>query len=73
MEGEYSMSEATIFIKEATNEKDIQEVEYLINQLEGVERVLIDTVDGEVKVEFDDQVVSKEDILSILKDNHYQI
>ncbi|WP_077618449.1 hypothetical protein [Bacillus sinesaloumensis] len=67
------MSEATIFIKEATNEKDIQEVEYLINQLEGVERVLIDTVDGEVKVEFDDQVVSKEDILSILKDNHYQI
>lgn len=67
------MSEATILIKEATNAKQIQEVEYLINQLEGVERVLIDTADGEVKVEFDDQVVSKEDILSILKDNHYQI
>jgi copper chaperone CopZ len=66
-----SMSETTIFIKEATGEKQIQQIEQLINQMEGVERVLVDTDDGELKIEFDDRKVSKDEILSALEQNNY--
>jgi copper chaperone CopZ len=65
------MGEATIFIKEATGEKQIQQIEQLINQMEGVERVLVDTDDGELKIEFDDRKVSKDEILSALEQSNY--
>ena len=47
--------EETIFIKQATSEKPIQAIEQCLHELNGVERVLIDTDDGEVKIEFDEQ------------------
>ncbi|WP_045516060.1 heavy-metal-associated domain-containing protein [Neobacillus niacini] len=67
------MGEATIFIKEATGDKQIQQIEQLLNQIEGVERVLVDTNDGEVKIEFDEQKVSKDKILSTLEQNNYHV
>lgn len=41
------MAETTIFVKEATTDSIIQQIEQLLNQIDGVERVLIDTEDGE--------------------------
>ncbi|WP_449536472.1 heavy-metal-associated domain-containing protein [Ferdinandcohnia sp. Marseille-Q9671] len=67
------MGEATIYIKEVINHNEIQQIEQLINQMSGIERVLIDTNDGEVKIEFDDQKVSIEGILSTLKQHNYQV
>jgi copper chaperone CopZ len=67
----FFMGEATIFIKEASGERQIQQIEQLINQMEGVERVLVDTEDGELKIEFDDWKISKDDILSTLEQNNY--
>jgi copper chaperone CopZ len=67
------MSEQTIFIKEATSEPEIIKVEEILNQLSGIERVLIDTDDGEVKIEFDEMIISKERIITILIDNNFTI
>jgi len=67
------MSEETIFINEATSGEPIQIIERLLNELNGVERVLIDTEDGEVKVEFDDKKVSKERIIITLQQHDFSI
>ncbi|WP_026905902.1 metal ABC transporter ATPase [Paucisalibacillus globulus] len=67
------MSEQTIFIKEETSEPEIIKVEEILNQLSGIERVLIDTDDGEVKIEFDEKTISKERIITILIENNFTI
>ncbi|MDL4840377.1 heavy-metal-associated domain-containing protein [Aquibacillus rhizosphaerae] len=67
------MNEATIFVKEVTGSKQIQQIEQILNKMDGVERVLIDTDDGEVKVGFDEQKVSKEEIIINLEQNNYYV
>lgn len=67
------MAVETIFVNEATSEKPIQEIESLLNQLDGIERVLLDTTDGEVKVEFDDKKISIEQIVITLKQHNFHI
>ena len=67
------MSSHTIFIKEATSEPGILQVEEILNQLSGIERVLIDTNDGEVKIEFDEKTISKERIITTLIENNFTI
>ncbi|MBB3906544.1 heavy-metal-associated domain-containing protein [Anoxybacteroides rupiense] len=70
---EKSMSEATFFVTEAVSQQPIQQIEQLLNSLEGVERVLIDTADGEIKVEFDDKKISKEQMMITLQQHHFHI
>jgi copper chaperone CopZ len=67
------MSEQTIYIKEATSKPGIVKVEDILNQLHGIERVLVDTDDGEVRVEFDEKVISKERIVTTLIENNLTI
>ena len=67
------MSEQTIFIKEATSEQNIVKLEEILNKLNGIERVLVDTADGEVKVEFDDKAISKERIITTIMENNFTI
>jgi len=67
------MANTTIFVQEATTGPTIQSIEALLNELEGIERVLIDTDDGEVKVEFDDSKISKERIVITLQQHNFHI
>ncbi|WP_339215606.1 hypothetical protein [Ornithinibacillus sp. FSL M8-0202] len=67
------MSEQTFYIKEAISKQGIDKVEQILNPLHGVERVLVDTSDGEVKVEFDDKVISKERIVMTLVEHNLTI
>lgn len=67
------MAEETIFVSGATSEEPIQQVEQLLNQLDGVERVLVDTADGEVKIKFDDKRVSRERIVITLQQHNFKI
>jgi copper chaperone CopZ len=66
-----NMAETTIFVKEATTDSIIQQIEQLLNQIDGVERVLIDTEDGEVKLEFDTDKITEEEIASMLMEQNY--
>ncbi|WP_251028496.1 heavy-metal-associated domain-containing protein [Bacillus sp. ISL-18] len=52
----------TIYVKEAVNEQPIQSLESVLSQIEGIERALVDTADGEVKIEYNETQVSPEKI-----------
>jgi len=67
------MAESTIFVNEATSGQPIQQIEFLLQQLDGIERVLVDTDDGEVKVEFDDKLISRERIVITLQQHDFHI
>ncbi|MRH41436.1 hypothetical protein GH741_01955 [Aquibacillus halophilus] len=67
------MAEKTIYVREAVDGKPIQEIENILNQMNGIERVLIDTDDGEVKIEFDEEKVSTDQIISALKQHEFHL
>jgi copper chaperone CopZ len=52
----------TIYVKEAVNEQPIQSLESVLSQMDGIERALVDTADGEVKIEYNETQVSPEKI-----------
>ncbi|HAM79671.1 heavy-metal-associated domain-containing protein [Ornithinibacillus bavariensis] len=67
------MREYTLFVKEATKEPNIYRMEEILNQLTGVERVLVDTNDGEVKIEYDEKLLSEDTIVMTLIENNFTI
>ncbi|MFD1849314.1 heavy-metal-associated domain-containing protein [Oceanobacillus bengalensis] len=67
------MAETTFFVREATTEPGIQQIEALLNQYDGMERVLIDTDDGEIKIQFDDTKITPEHIATALMEQNYLI
>ena len=67
------MAKISIVINEEISEHSIQEVELLLSQLDGIERALLDTTDGEVKIEFDDKIISKEHIFLTMQQQGFQI
>lgn len=52
----------TIYVKDAVNERPIQSLESILSQMDGIERALVDTEDGEVKIEYNETQVSPEKI-----------
>lgn len=60
------MAETTIYLKKGTSPEIIQRAEQILNQLEGTERVLIDTSDGEIKLEYNGDVLAENKIISVL-------
>lgn len=67
------METITIFVKEATSEKPIQELEALVTAVEGVERALVDITDGEVKINFDSQQVSEKAIIEKVQQEGFHV
>ncbi|MGM8215580.1 heavy-metal-associated domain-containing protein [Bacillaceae bacterium W0354] len=67
------MAQGTVYIREAIEEKTIQEIEHILNALEGIERVLVDTDDGEVKIEFSEEIINKQAIIDTLKTYGYTV
>lgn len=48
-------------------------IEHILAGMKGVERVLVDTTDGEVKVEFDHTKISRERIAITLQQHNFNI
>ena len=56
------MANLTIYVKDAVKEQPIQSLESILSQMAGIERALVDTEDGEVKIEYNETQVSPEKI-----------
>ena len=54
------MKDMTIFIKEATREEPILELETILLKMDGVERALVDIDDGEVKITYNENQIDGE-------------
>lgn len=52
----------TIYIKEATTEKPIQSLEDILNEMSEIERSLVDVEEGEVKITYDENQISEDQI-----------
>lgn len=65
------MAEITFFVKEATTGQVIQQIEQILHEYDGMERVLIDTGDGELKIEFNDDIITGEQIATALMEQNY--
>ncbi|MFB3168419.1 heavy-metal-associated domain-containing protein [Neobacillus sp. 179-C4.2 HS] len=59
----------TLFIKEATSMLPIQTLETVLMQMDGVERALVDTEDGEVKISYNENQVAQEKIINRIQEH----
>ncbi len=60
------MEHLTLYI-EADSHVSIQEIESLLNNIEGIERALVDVSDGEVKIDYAPDQVSYDSIVQRLE------
>ncbi|MDC3416583.1 cation transporter [Aquibacillus salsiterrae] len=67
------MANGTVYIRQATDKHTIQHVESILHSLRGMERVLVDTDDGEVKIEYNADITTKEEIVDLLKKNNFDV
>ncbi|SET98811.1 hypothetical protein SAMN05421676_11348 [Salinibacillus kushneri] len=56
------MPHNTFFVEEAKAHENIQELEATLMNVAGIERVLVDPDDGEIKVEYDDTEIQLQEI-----------
>ncbi|HWO96243.1 MAG TPA: heavy metal-associated domain-containing protein [Bacillus sp. (in: firmicutes)] len=56
------MADTTIHVKEAKTEQAILTLESILVKMDGIERALVDMEDGEVKIEYDENQVTYEQI-----------
>lgn len=67
------METMTIHVKEATAEKPIQSLENILSEVPEIERALVDVEDGEVKISFDENQISKEQIIQRIQIEGFHI
>ncbi|MCP8970065.1 heavy-metal-associated domain-containing protein [Ectobacillus ponti] len=67
------MAEATLHVTDANSAESIQALEGILKDLHGVERALVDTSDGEVKIQYDDTLVSQERIVITLQQHGFHL
>ncbi|MCM3610115.1 heavy-metal-associated domain-containing protein [Planococcus sp. MERTA32b] len=67
------MQTMTVHIKEATAEKPIQSLEDILADVPEIERALIDVENGEVKITFDENQISEEQIVQRIQVEGFHI
>ncbi|MGD6966069.1 heavy-metal-associated domain-containing protein [Rossellomorea vietnamensis] len=63
------MDEMTLRVKEATDRTAIQNLENALLSLDGIERALVDTGDGEVKITYNNDKISRMEVEEIIQQN----
>ncbi|CEG21663.1 hypothetical protein BN1080_00576 [Planococcus massiliensis] len=63
----------TIYVKEATAENPIQALESVLMNMEEIERALVDTEEGEVKITYDEMQVGEDQIVKRIQLEGFQV
>lgn len=58
------MADTIIYVKEATNEQPIQTLETILVQMDGVEWTDVNMEDGEVRITYNENQVTEEQIIN---------
>jgi len=67
------ISEVTILMEETESEASNQQLEQVLNQVGGIDSVLIDAEHGKVKIRFDNTRISKERIIITLNQHDFHM
>ncbi|CAH0195197.1 hypothetical protein SRABI96_01772 [Peribacillus sp. Bi96] len=61
------MQTTTLYVKEATSEGPILNLESILLKTEGVERAIIDIDDGEIKIDHSEDMLSPDQIITLIE------
>jgi copper chaperone CopZ len=64
---------STFFLSSIQGEQDIQTLEQSLSKVPGIERVLMDTTDNEIKVEHDEKAIELKQIAEIISKRGFSI
>ncbi|GKW45700.1 heavy-metal-associated domain-containing protein [Planococcus sp. NCCP-2050] len=67
------MATMTIYVKEATAENPIQVLETMLMGMEEIERALVDTEEGEVKITYDDAQIGEDQIVKRIQLEGFEV
>ncbi|WP_456278371.1 heavy-metal-associated domain-containing protein [Bacillus sp. AK128] len=67
------MSISTFFLGRIEGEHDIQSLEQSLSRVPGIERVLMDTTDNEIKIEYDEKTIELRKIADIISKRGFSI
>ncbi|WP_110928891.1 heavy-metal-associated domain-containing protein [Bacillus massiliglaciei] len=62
------MKTATFYVKEATSEGPIQNLQMILLEIEGIQRAIVDVDDGEVKIDYSEAVLSQGRIINVIEE-----
>lgn len=62
------MENMTVYDKNATDPSQIQLIEHELKKMDGIERVLSDTNDGEIKIEFNPGQLTQREIITKMQE-----
>lgn len=62
------MKEMTVYLQETTNAQPIETLEAALLNTNGIERALVDVSDGEVKIMYHEEQITKESVLEKIKE-----
>ena len=68
-----ALDELTLYVEVANDRKSIQQLQSLLMKMNGLERALVDTDDGEVKITYNQQQLSQEEIVNSIKNNGFNL
>ncbi|MGM0847230.1 MAG: heavy-metal-associated domain-containing protein [Bacillota bacterium] len=66
------MAEMTLQVSSATDIDTIQDLENILLKQEGIERALVDTENGEVKITYDGDQITFEEVERLIHQNGFQ-
>ncbi|MDM5219424.1 hypothetical protein QUF86_01045 [Peribacillus sp. NJ11] len=61
------MQTTTLYVKEATSEGPILNLESILLKTEGVERAIIDVDDGEIKIDHSEEKLSPAQLITLIE------
>lgn len=61
------MQTTTLYVKEATSEGPIINLESILLKTEGVERAIIDVDDGEIKIDHSEEELSPNQLITLIE------
>jgi hypothetical protein len=61
------MQTTTLYVKEATSEGPILNLESILLKTEGVERAIIDVDDGEIKIDHSEEKLSPNQLITLIE------
>ncbi|AMM91895.1 hypothetical protein QUF81_23740 [Peribacillus simplex] len=61
------MQTTTLYVKEATSEGPILNLESILLKTEGVERAIIDVDDGEIKIDHSEDELSPDQLITLIE------
>lgn len=67
------MGTSTFFLGKIKSEHDIQSLEKYLISVTGIERVLMDTDDYEIKVEYDEKTIELKQVAEMINQQGYSI